>query len=222
MADNESSGGGGGIKDLLGLLKRKPALAIAAVVGIIVLVLLLYKKSGSSTTTAATTTAATTATTGTGSNNLGTITIQTQSDYGGHTPQHLRSDTTATSATMPATNPAASPTTPAQPTTTAVPVPSNNSNPIVGTTTPSAAIATFSIRSRVGSLGSGQGVPVRSTPGGTVVGYEQYGSGGLSASGPGVTGPNNNPVSGGAGSTIWTPIQYNGKTSYISNYDLRS
>jgi len=110
----------------------------------------------------------------------------------GIVPQHLEPAVKATSMTAP------------------------TSNPVFST----ASTSSISIRNRVGNLGSPQGVPVRSAPGGSVLGWLPYG-GSTTASSSTVTGPNNAPVSGGAGSTVWTPITYQGRTGYVSNYDIK-
>jgi hypothetical protein len=135
----EEHSSGGGAKDLLSLLKRKPALLIAGIAGVVLLFLILRAKGGSSTTTAPAGTSGTN--TGQGSANLGTVTIQTQSSglapvYSGVVPQHLLPTTNATSATTPSSAP--TPTVPTQPTTgTANPQPSQNSTPSTNTSSAS-------------------------------------------------------------------------------------
>lgn len=90
---------------------------------------------------------------------------------------------------------------------------SHSSGSSSGTTT----IKIATIRQRVGTSGDPRGVPIRSGTNGTasITGWQAYGSKTVINSGP-VNGGNNNPVSGGSGSTQW----YSVPGGYLSAYDV--
>lgn len=75
------------------------------------------------------------------------------------------------------------------------------------------------IRNRVGKLGSANGVPFVTKPGGPTLHDVAYGSK-VTITGSPITGPNNNPKSGGPGSDLWFPVTIGSTSGYISAYDI--
>lgn len=66
------------------------------------------------------------------------------------------------------------------------------------------------------------GIPVRAQPGtGASVGGLSFGKS-IQATGAAIVGGYNNPLSGGSGSNLWYPVVINGKTGYVSAYDVGS
>ena len=61
------------------------------------------------------------------------------------------------------------------------------------------------------------GVPVRSSPGGSIIGYAPF-SGQVQLTGQSVIGP----VNMQGGSNIWYPVTINGQQGYISGFDIGS
>lgn len=65
-------------------------------------------------------------------------------------------------------------------------------------------------------------VPVKAQPGaGASIGSLKYGAV-IQALGQAVMGEYNYPLSGGSGSNLWYPVSLNGKTGYVSAYDVGS
>lgn len=62
-------------------------------------------------------------------------------------------------------------------------------------------------------------IPWFSTVGGKTQGFVGYNTP-LTITGNPVTGPNNHPKSGGAGSTLWFPVLVNGQAGYVSAWDI--
>lgn len=91
---------------------------------------------------------------------------------------------------------------------------SNSSNPVSNAVQ---TVTNWFARQRMGSV-QAQGINIRSSPGGPVVGYIPYGSA-VSPTGSAVSGPSNNPQTKGvANSTQWIPV----KGGYVSAADLTS
>ena len=241
MAGEEGTGGKPGIKDLVGLIRKSPALMITVIAGILVVGYLLIKHGpGASSSQAAP---------APGTSSALVPTVSSQGSY--YQPPDVYIEQPQTAAPVAAASTGITPISyyqplatggqtlnqtasggtipgnflPILPTSTSGTIPSitydNNQVPVTNSQT---GIDTGVIRTRY-SLASTTaydtatpgGIPVRSTPGGKQTGVDAYGSQ-VQISGPAVQGSSNLPGTS-AGSTLWYPLASGG---YVSAADIQS
>ena len=194
-----------GAKDLFKLILHSPALLVSVLVGLALIIYFLVKYGPSSQQNASTTSGTTTASTG-------TPVPQFTGSYWNENGPRLSANVTP------------------PPATTAVSTPPVSTAPTAGSPVPGGAIDLATIRSK-GSIptvasydAKNTGVPIRSAAGS---GNDQIGSIGfgtqIQITGPAVQGTSNftpGQTDTGNGTDLWYPVTSNGKTGYVSAFDV--